>query len=300
MQGIKISVIVPVYKVEAYMEKCVDSILNQSYKNLEIILVDDGSPDNCPKICDEYATRDGRIKVIHQKNGGVAAARNAGLATATGDYIAFVDGDDWLEPNIYEALLKVCVEQNADYVNCSCFLDFENGERSVKGYNDSDIRFMTVNEFFGSYLRGDFFLTVWSHICKKEVCMKVKFPERNVTVMCEDGLTAIDTLSNAQKIAYLGIPLYHYYQSENSFVRGRITMSKIRSWFLLYDSWFAYSKKQGKIFDELILAKYKSLVRKFAALITKKTRIPMPERLFSLLPYSVANLTVKLITKKGG
>ena len=100
--GPKISVIVPVYKVEPYLRKCLDSIVNQTYRNLQIILVDDGSPDNCGKICDEYAARDRRIEVIHQENGGISAARNAGLNLADGDYIGWVDSDDWIEPEMYE------------------------------------------------------------------------------------------------------------------------------------------------------------------------------------------------------
>ena len=110
----KISVIVPVYKVEKYLDKCVESIVNQTYKNLEIILVDDGSPDNCPAMCDEWAEKDERIRVIHKENGGLADARNAGMDIATGDYIGFVDSDDWIEPNMYEVLLKNALKYDAD------------------------------------------------------------------------------------------------------------------------------------------------------------------------------------------
>ena len=101
-----ISVIVPVYKVEQFIHRCVDSILNQTYTNLEIILVDDGSPDRCGEICDEYAEKDSRIRVIHQKNGGPSAARNAGLDICTGEYIAFVDSDDYIEPDMLQQLLS--------------------------------------------------------------------------------------------------------------------------------------------------------------------------------------------------
>ena len=102
----KISVIVPVYNVENYLRRCVDSIINQTYKNLEIILVDDGSPDNCPVICDEYAQKDSRIKVIHKENGGLSSARNCGMDMATGEYIGFVDGDDWIESDMYKFLIE--------------------------------------------------------------------------------------------------------------------------------------------------------------------------------------------------
>ena len=108
MKGPLISVIVPVYKVEQYLDRCLQSIVNQTYKNLEIILVDDGSPDNCPQICDEWAKRDKRIKVIHTQNRGVSTARNIGIDVANGQYIGFVDSDDWIEEDMYEFLLKKC------------------------------------------------------------------------------------------------------------------------------------------------------------------------------------------------
>lgn len=114
----KISVIVPVYNVEQYLPQCLDSIINQTYKNLEIICVDDGSPDNSGKILDEYAKKDKRIKVIHQENQGVSVARNTGLDNATGEYIGFVDPDDWIEANYYETLIHSAKENNADVVQC--------------------------------------------------------------------------------------------------------------------------------------------------------------------------------------
>ena len=102
----KISVIVPVYKAEKFLATCIESILNQTYGNLEIILVDDGSPDSCGKICEKYALSDSRVKVVHQKNAGVAAARNVGLDLAEGDYVTFVDSDDYIQPQMYEKLIR--------------------------------------------------------------------------------------------------------------------------------------------------------------------------------------------------
>ena len=113
----KVSVIVPVYKVENFLDRCVKSILNQNYKNIEIILVDDGSPDNCPAMCDEYAKNDGRITVVHKVNGGLSDARNAGMDVAAGEYILFVDSDDWIELETVEELLKVIKETGADFLN---------------------------------------------------------------------------------------------------------------------------------------------------------------------------------------
>ena len=118
MPDAKISIIVPVYKVEPYLRKCLDSIVGQTYQKLEIILVDDGSPDSCGAICDAYAARDERIRVIHKENGGVASARNAGLDAATGDYIGWVDSDDWIEADMFECLLKGAEDYDADIVVC--------------------------------------------------------------------------------------------------------------------------------------------------------------------------------------
>lgn len=125
-----ISVIVPIYNVEKYVNKCVGSIVNQTYTNLEIILVDDGSPDRCPEICDEWAKKDSRIKVIHKKNGGLSDARNAGMKIASGDYIAFVDSDDWIAPEMYERLLMAIKNDNSDIAACAVKMVWEDGSSS--------------------------------------------------------------------------------------------------------------------------------------------------------------------------
>ena len=118
----KISVIVPVYNVEKFIKRCLDSIINQTTKDLEIILVNDGSTDNSGKICDEYAKLDNRITVIHKENGGISSARNIGLDVATGEWIAFVDSDDYIEKDMYEVLYKTAIEKNVDI--CACFFKY--------------------------------------------------------------------------------------------------------------------------------------------------------------------------------
>ena len=121
----KISIIVPVYKAEAFLASCVESICNQSFSDLEIILVDDGSPDSCPVLCDKYAEQDSRIKVIHKANGGVSTARNAGLDAASGDYITFVDSDDYIDSCMYEKMISIAVAHSCDMVMCDCLKEFE-------------------------------------------------------------------------------------------------------------------------------------------------------------------------------
>lgn len=121
----KVSIIVPVYKVERYLERCVNSLRNQTLKDIEIILVDDGSPDNCPAMCDVLAKADSRIRVIHKENGGVSSARNAGLDTATGEYIAFVDSDDYIDSYMYEKMLEKAEKHSCDLVMCDCLKEFQ-------------------------------------------------------------------------------------------------------------------------------------------------------------------------------
>ena len=133
-----ISVVVPVYNVEKYIDKCINSIINQTYKNLEIILVDDGSPDNCGKICDEYAKKDNRIKVTHKENGGVSSARNIGIKNATGDWLTFVDADDWIENNFVEQLLKIGNQENAEIVLCGYNRVNRNNKCEVNASGDKE------------------------------------------------------------------------------------------------------------------------------------------------------------------
>lgn len=132
MESKLISVIVPVYNVEKYLSKCIDSILAQTYKNLEIILVDDGSPDNCPKICDEYAKKDNRIKVIHKENGGLSAARNVALDIAKGEYIGFVDSDDFIAEDMYEVLYNLAEKYNAEISSVSFYKVIENNIITIR------------------------------------------------------------------------------------------------------------------------------------------------------------------------
>ena len=140
----KISVIVPIYKVEPYLRQCFDSIVGQTYRNLEIILIDDGSPDNCGAICNEYAERDNRVTVIHKQNGGLSAARNDGIAATTGDWIAFVDSDDWIETDYYEKLLAAVEIRNSDIVISGCFL-MEYPHKQKRVYNFSEQAFYRIS-----------------------------------------------------------------------------------------------------------------------------------------------------------
>ena len=128
----KFSVVVPIYNVEKYLNKCVDSILNQTYKDFELILVDDGSPDNCPKICDEYAERDARVRVIHKENEGLVAARNTGIKEAEGEYICYVDGDDWIASNLLETVWEKALKNyDVEIIVYSAIKQFEKYQEEI-------------------------------------------------------------------------------------------------------------------------------------------------------------------------
>ncbi|MBO7611926.1 MAG: glycosyltransferase family 2 protein [Elusimicrobia bacterium] len=190
----KISVIVPVYNVEPYIRQCVDSIINQTYKNLEIILVDDGSPDNCGKICDEYATKDNRVKVLHIKNGGPAVARNAGLDIATGKYIGYVDSDDYIEPDMYETLYNAMIKTDAGLVVCNWFEGTENNWVKNTVYPKKEI--VTSNEAFEIFYSS---MYVWNKLFRKDVVKNLRFVE----TYAQDVLYTFTTFTRIEKVVCL-------------------------------------------------------------------------------------------------
>ena len=198
-----ISVIVPIYKVEPYLQQCVDSILNQTYPDLEILLIDDGSPDRCGEICDEYAKKDKRIRVFHTENWGLSAARNLGIQKSTGSFLGFVDSDDWLEKDMYEALLNRIVETQADISGCGFYTEFATKsqisrlEETVYSGVESEI----------AVLDGKVSNYVWNKLYRREVFLTVSFPEgRNF----EEMSSMHRIMSVARKVADISCPKYHY------------------------------------------------------------------------------------------
>lgn len=219
-----ISVIVPVYNVEEYLEACVDSILSQTYKQLEIILVDDGSTDNSGIICDKLMTSDERIKVIHKKNGGLASARNAGLDICTGDYIGFVDSDDWIEKDMYEKLLDQCMTTNSDITCCGRILWF--GESYKKElYTLDSPEIWNAKEAIGRLLIWD---AVDSSACDKlfdkSLFLYCRFPEGRLH---EDIFVMYKIFFEANRISHIGLPKYNYRQRVGGITRNKYTSKKL-------------------------------------------------------------------------
>ena len=208
----KISVIVPVYKVEQYLARCVDSILGQTYQNLEVILVDDGSPDRCGEICDEYPKKDDRVKVIHQANGGSSRARNAGIACATGTYIGFIDGDDWIAPDMYESMMRTMQEYDVRMVCCGRYDVF--GKRTLYGLCPVTTRAMNAAECFSAlFVAKECDVSPCDKLYHASVFETVRFPDGEIN---EDTAIIHQVIHSAGKIAFLSRPLYYYCHRSNS------------------------------------------------------------------------------------
>lgn len=203
--GSKISIIIPVYKVEEFLDRCIQSVVEQTFKNTEIILVDDGSPDKCPEMCDIWAKKDNRIKVIHKANGGLSDARNAGLDIATGDYIAFVDSDDWILPDMYEKMLHTMQIEKADICACnirSYYSDYEvvlGCDEYIVGNSEQILDML--------YSDAKYPVVAWNKLYKREVWEKLRFP---VGKICEDAFTTFKLVHKAKRIVQIPEDFYCY------------------------------------------------------------------------------------------
>lgn len=255
MERGKISVIVPVYKVEKYLERCIRSILRQTYKNLEIILIDDGSPDNCPAICDKLAEEDKRVRVFHIKNQGVSNARNVGLENASGEFVTFVDSDDRIDSTMYEKLIKKQVETNADLVFSRYLYEDENtheitkvDERRLQDFCESgDLKYF-YNHTSNNDKNGDKIVitesvmcNIWRVLFKREVVEDVRF---NLGIkFMEDVVFLSEILAKKdKKIAFIDEYLYYYLLRESSAVRTRAK--------IIYQNSLAYLSAIKKVLVE--------------------------------------------------
>ena len=194
-----VSIIVPVYNAEKYLKRCLESIINQTYKNIEVILVDDGSVDKSPEICDEYKELDNRIKVIHKVNGGASSARNMGLDAVKGEFVCFVDSDDWIEKNMIEVLVKKIKEHNVDIVRCDTYeLDNQVKEDWIK----------TREKIIDNILNGNISAYVYLLMIKSEIIKDVRFDEK--ILLMEDTFFLLNVILKESKIIFLKEKLYHY------------------------------------------------------------------------------------------
>lgn len=247
-----ISVIVPVYNVEKYIHRCVDSILAQTFTDFELILVDDGSPDNCGKICDEYAAKDGRVRVIHQENEGQAAARNAAIAQALGEYVCFIDADDAVHPRMIEILygalndtgsdISVCGALESEKLESSFFNDV--GTPQVKCYSMNEDALLTMYDF--PYVCW----VVWGKLIPMDLIRKIPFTAGRFY----EDIVVIKWLYEANRVALTAAPLYYYQFNNNGTTKGQWSEKKILDYVWANEGQlnFFKEKKLNRLFNRSI------------------------------------------------
>ena len=212
-----VSVIVPVYKAESFLCRCIDSLLAQTFKDFEVILVDDGSPDKCGVLCDEYAVRDSRIRVIHKQNAGVAAARQTGLCAATGEYIIHVDADDWVDENMLSELYVNAIENKSDMVICDYYInDIDTQKYVFQKPSDVLDNKKIIHDFFRS-LHG----SCWNKLIKRDCIFKNGVTFVDGINYCEDLIFNISLLKNSIRVSYLNKAFYHYFQNNESIIHNK-------------------------------------------------------------------------------
>ena len=227
----KISVIIPVYNVEPYIRQCLDSVVNQTYKNLEIIIIDDGSPDSCGEICDEYAKKDNRIRIIHKENGGLSAARNDGLKYVTGKWISFVDPDDWCELDMYEKAIVKAKENDADIVIFSLYRETNKGERRIHAFSSD---FITTDKKIISQIQLSILNRKytplsdskewgqglpWDKLYKANLIFDNHLIFNEKVKANEDAIFNINAFQYAEKVVFFDEPLYHFRMNMDSISR---------------------------------------------------------------------------------
>lgn len=253
-----ISIIVPVYKVEQYLPRCIVSLLGQTYKNIEIILVDDGSPDGSGAICEEYANKDERIKVIHKRNGGASSARNAGLDVARGKYVCFVDSDDYVSSRFIERLYTLLLENDADIAQCECIRtkeDLVEFDDLNAGADVLDI--VQILKHLHAYDESrDPFVVVWSKIYKRDLFRNIKFTEG---MICEDEVIAPKLFYESKKTVIFKEKLYAYFMSDDSVMRSGFSIKRVDILYALAERMEFYLDKQLIEFYKMDLLSYLSI-----------------------------------------
>jgi len=252
-----ISVIVPIYCIDRYIGLCIESLIKQTYKNLEIILVDDGSPDRCPEICDLYAKKDSRIKVIHKENEGLVSARKAGILAATGKYVGYVDGDDWVGAGFYESLYSHIASTDSD-VACAGFsrdlftssVSFTDNLQSglYEGARLEELKKKMLS--FGEFFRFGISTYVWNKLFKLELLLEAQLNVDNNISIGEDGALIYSTIFKAKKVVLIDNVAYHYRQREDSMLKLKTSFDKDAEKLLsLYSFMSEYAKGVDAKYD---------------------------------------------------
>ena len=240
-----ISIIVPIYRVEKYLEQCIQSIRNQTYRNLEIILVNDGSDDQCPQICEQYARIDKRIKVVHKKNGGLDSARKVGIEIAGGKYIGYVDGDDWIEPEMYEKLLRYAQIYDVDVVESGVIDTSENMQRKravcleegcYKGKEFTE-KIETRLLYAGSFFEYGISPYMWSKLFLKEKLMKYQMMSGIMNEVQDDIMVSLPCIAESKKI-YISHNCYYHYRVRNDSLKREVRNDEVLNLIKCYPEFY--------------------------------------------------------------
>lgn len=284
MENNLVSVIVPIYKVEKYLKRCIDSLLNQIYQNIEIILVDDGSPDHCPQICEEYKSKDNRIKVIHKKNGGLSDARNVGIEFAQGRYLSFVDSDDYVSPGFIDRLVSVIEKNNADIAVCD-FLITEKSNEADSGTGACETCIYNgkkeiMNNFYNK--NCDRHVIACNKLYKKELFEGIRYPKGRIY---EDEATTYKIFYQASRTVFINEKLYFYFQRKDSITGQKITLKNLDAFISLDEVVQFYHEKEDKYYEIRAQKRFfKSLISCYLGL-DKKSMVykEISNRIYELL-----------------
>ena len=249
-----ISVVIPVYKVEKYLNKCVGSVLAQTYANLEVILVDDGSPDSCPAMCDAFAREDKRIVVIHKENGGLSDARNSGLNIAKGAYISFIDSDDYIAPTMYERMLQHMLVCDADMAICDfCYVDdnysaIDEANRTSPMKNECLSTEGLLQAICGD--KGWYYVTAWNKLYRRELFDKIRFPIRK---QHEDEFVIHHLADQCEKIVCINEAFYYYLQRSDSIMGAGNALKSMDYGEALLDRYhYAKQRHNGQLRNNVV------------------------------------------------
>lgn len=312
MQKELISVIIPIYNVEEYLDRCIESVINQTYKDLEIILVDDGSPDSCPKKCDEWAKRDSRIVVIHKKNGGLSDARNAALDAMTGEYVFFVDGDDMIALNAIDIVVNVASESDSDMVVSKKYTAFSK-DKSADMVSLDGVQNVNSNKALEIMLCETMRWEAWGTLYKRELFNDLRYPKGRIF---EDIPVTPVAVIKSKSISFIDSLIYYYYIREDSIMRNNNTVIKMDLYYSVNDIlkfFYEIKDKETKynaisgILQELssrvhfankdkknnyeFIRKSRELISKNIKSIVKSSKISMKSKIFIfLVQLNVSNL----------
>ena len=246
-----ISIIVPIYNVGKYLPRCIESILNQTFNNFELILVNDGSTDNSGVVCDDYAKKDTRIKIIHKSNGGVSSARNAGLYVAKGEYIGFVDPDDYIDKNMYEKLYRLCIDNNSDIAICRFNREI-NGKIQNKESTEEIIELNNM-EAMNELFKGNLYrFSLCNKLFSKKCFNDVLFPEGRIH---EDLSTTYKLFANSKKAVYIDYYGYIYVKRENSILTSTYNEKRLQA-FIAWDEIIEFIDKNYYEIIEQVIATF--------------------------------------------